>query len=157
MNRASKCICYAGAAGMLILGGWELSMFDKFKIYAPSQPSYPDTVHVHEHRQSTSEDARLLSDLEKEAWNKIINSAVIGVEDNVLNGVIFEIQKNYINQKTKFIMLFTLNGVKHEVLGESKSECISAALKDVTNQIMKHIMCSQKSVEAMQRAFPKNV
>ncbi len=122
-----------------------------------SQPAArgPDTIRVYENKAPTADDARLLSEVEKEAWSRIKNFILQDCKDNVLTAASFQVERSVVTRTTRHIVLFTLNGRKHEIVGETDEEARREALRVVAGEILGSLMMSQESCEAVQRAFPK--
>ncbi len=94
-----------------------MSLFGKdVLIYAP--PATVETeyvtkeVNIHEHRQSTSDDARLLHDLEKEALNKITDAIHYQLKPTNIEAGVIEMQSNFMDFGTDIYVVFDVNGQK---------------------------------------------
>lgn len=87
------------------------------KITVVSQPTRTEYVtrNVTVNRQSTSEDARLLHDLENEALSKITNAAVVETEGNILNFCKITKEHNIADMLDIHFAVFKFNGIKYEI------------------------------------------
>jgi len=88
-------------------------MFDKTIIHAPQTGHVTKTVNVN--RQSTAEDAKLLSDLEKEALAKVKNVVLHNVTGLDMEFITYEYYMNHLDQKHTTHIAFILNGERFHI------------------------------------------
>jgi len=90
-------------------------MFDKtILVQQPSQPSHT-TKTVNINRQSTTEDAKLLSDLEKEALAKVKNVLLHNITGLDMEFITYQYEQNYLDQKHVTYIAFIINGERFHI------------------------------------------
>lgn len=86
-------------------------MFDTY-VQRVSGTNFPSKIDVHEHKAPTSESARLLSELEREAEKRLLS--VVKLNDNVFN-VTWYVFDNRASFSLRAVGKFLINGKEHKI------------------------------------------
>ena len=86
-------------------------MFDTY-VQRVSGTSFPSRIDVHEHKAPTSESARLLSELEREAEKRLMS--LTKLDDNVFN-VTWYVFDSPMTLSLKAVGKFLINGQEHKI------------------------------------------
>jgi len=120
-------------------------MFDKIVVQRSSTNCVPYEKTVTINRQSTSDDARLLSDLEKEALKKIESITYAQLKDTQVDHAIFKMHSDLMTRSTKCSAIFLLNGFEQKVdfsveddgqIGIEAAKAIAREMADKIAQIL---------------------
>ncbi len=86
-------------------------MFNTY-IQKVSGTNFPSRIDVHEHKAPTSESARLLSELEREAEKRLMS--LTKLDDNVFN-ITWYVFDNRVSMSLKAVGKFLINGQEHKI------------------------------------------
>jgi len=115
-------------------------------LFGPSVQSHNHSHHhntsvtIEEKKASTADDARLLMEVEKQAWESITSALVTKCEDNKLEYIEFE-QALDIEHKLRHVqVLFTLNGKKYVVkVGMKNEDPLPTVLETISRAIVNEL------------------
>lgn len=96
---------------------------------------------ITEEKASTADDARLLKEVEKEAWASITKALLTKCENNTLEYIEFEQALDPEAMIRHMQVLFTLNGVQFTVKVDEKDDVdsLSTVLKTISDAILREL------------------
>jgi len=133
-------------------------MFDKTTVvHAPQTGHVTKTVNIH--RQSTADDARLLSDLEKEAVAKVKNIILHDVQDTNMQFVTYDYYLSAADQRHQTFIAFTLNGdryhinVDEDIINIETTDWVGVFYKRLSETIAHQLITNNKVLDERYRTM----
>lgn len=130
-------------------------MFDRIVLTPTRTEHIPYEKSVTHKYATTSEQAKHLEDLQKQAWESITSHMVNSIDGNFISSI--EVHRNYYARdlQEKVLALFTLNNEKFEVRIEEDSSPLKERVyqgiaeklaQEITNQIMRKMLTNERGM-----------
>lgn len=98
-------------------------MFDKTVLHTTSREYVPYEKSVRHEYAATTEQAKYLEKLNKQAWDSITDKMVYSIEDNIVSALTFYTEEDHLTSQSKMMAIFSLNGEKFQIqIDRKKSE-----------------------------------